>query len=203
MITIPLHWNARIVTYPSQNQNGRRISTQTKQQCEACASRGSGRWKGGLRNRSIVVTVLPHSMPCVKKRSGRVWSYKPRSGYFIATLPQPFRHHGFCISNSSGSHADRFLQSSLVLRFVNNDFQENKEPTIGGTLDPNHLPDETKEEDADADTIFTQPLSSHKRFRSQIGSSSSRYGIRQDKNDSPPSHPCTTAMHRLLSSYMT
>lgn len=24
-------------------------------------------------------------------------------------------------------------QSSLVLRFVNNDFQENKEPTIGGT----------------------------------------------------------------------
>lgn len=24
------------------------------------------------------------------------------------------------------------LQSSLVLRFVNNDFQENKEPTIGG-----------------------------------------------------------------------
>lgn len=26
-----------------------------------------------------------------------------------------------------------FLQSSLVLRFVNNDFQENKEPTIGGT----------------------------------------------------------------------
>lgn len=25
------------------------------------------------------------------------------------------------------------LQSSLVLRFVNNDFQENKEPTIGGT----------------------------------------------------------------------
>lgn len=26
------------------------------------------------------------------------------------------------------------LQSSLVLRFVNNDFQENKEPTIGGPL---------------------------------------------------------------------
>jgi GTPase SAR1 family protein len=26
-----------------------------------------------------------------------------------------------------------FLQSSLVMRFVNNDFQENKEPTIGGT----------------------------------------------------------------------
>lgn len=26
----------------------------------------------------------------------------------------------------------RLLQSSLVLRFVNNDFQENKEPTIGG-----------------------------------------------------------------------
>lgn len=25
------------------------------------------------------------------------------------------------------------FQSSLVLRFVNNDFQENKEPTIGGT----------------------------------------------------------------------
>lgn len=25
------------------------------------------------------------------------------------------------------------LQSSLVLRFVNNDFQENKEPTIGGS----------------------------------------------------------------------
>ena len=25
-----------------------------------------------------------------------------------------------------------FFQSSLVLRFVNNDFQENKEPTIGG-----------------------------------------------------------------------
>ena len=25
-------------------------------------------------------------------------------------------------------------QSSLVLRFVNNDFQENKEPTIGGKL---------------------------------------------------------------------
>lgn len=28
--------------------------------------------------------------------------------------------------------ADATLQSSLVLRFVNNDFQENKEPTIGG-----------------------------------------------------------------------
>lgn len=27
-------------------------------------------------------------------------------------------------------------QSSLVLRFVNNDFQENKEPTIGGTVIP-------------------------------------------------------------------
>lgn len=26
------------------------------------------------------------------------------------------------------------LQSSLVMRFVNNDFQENKEPTIGGKL---------------------------------------------------------------------
>ena len=26
------------------------------------------------------------------------------------------------------------LKSSLVLRFVNNDFQENKEPTIGGRL---------------------------------------------------------------------
>jgi len=26
------------------------------------------------------------------------------------------------------------MQSSLVLRFVNNDFQENKEPTIGGPL---------------------------------------------------------------------
>jgi len=26
------------------------------------------------------------------------------------------------------------MQSSLVLRFVNNDFQENKEPTIGGSL---------------------------------------------------------------------
>lgn len=25
-----------------------------------------------------------------------------------------------------------YLQSSLVLRFVNDDFQENKEPTIGG-----------------------------------------------------------------------
>jgi hypothetical protein len=25
-------------------------------------------------------------------------------------------------------------QSSLVMRFVNNDFQENKEPTIGGML---------------------------------------------------------------------
>lgn len=28
---------------------------------------------------------------------------------------------------------DARQQSSLVLRFVNNDFQENKEPTIGGT----------------------------------------------------------------------
>lgn len=28
---------------------------------------------------------------------------------------------------------ESLLQSSLVLRFVNNDFQENKEPTIGGT----------------------------------------------------------------------
>lgn len=28
-------------------------------------------------------------------------------------------------------------QSSLVLRFVSNDFQENKEPTIGGTSLPN------------------------------------------------------------------
>lgn len=31
----------------------------------------------------------------------------------------------------SEQHAD-LVQSSLVLRFVNNDFQENKEPTIGG-----------------------------------------------------------------------
>lgn len=29
-----------------------------------------------------------------------------------------------------------FAQSSLVLRFVNNDFQENKEPTIGGEKTP-------------------------------------------------------------------
>ncbi len=28
------------------------------------------------------------------------------------------------------------IQSSLVMRFVNNDFQENKEPTIGGQLPP-------------------------------------------------------------------
>jgi dTDP-4-dehydrorhamnose 3,5-epimerase-like enzyme len=27
-------------------------------------------------------------------------------------------------------------QSSLVMRFVNNDFQENKEPTIGGVYAP-------------------------------------------------------------------
>jgi Ras-related protein Rab-5C len=27
-------------------------------------------------------------------------------------------------------------KSSLVLRFVNNDFQENKEPTIGGKISP-------------------------------------------------------------------
>lgn len=32
-----------------------------------------------------------------------------------------------------GANERAYLQSSLVLRFVNNDFQENKEPTIGGT----------------------------------------------------------------------
>ena len=32
-----------------------------------------------------------------------------------------------------GPQDSRLRQSSLVLRFVNNDFQENKEPTIGGT----------------------------------------------------------------------
>lgn len=134
MRAIPLYWDERIVTSPRPIQYGRRISTQAKQQCEACTSRGSSRWKGVLRDRSIVVTVLPHRMPCVKKRSGRVWSYKPRSGYFIATAPQLFIHHLPYISNTWDSYADRFSQSSLVLRFVNNDFQENKEPTIGGTL---------------------------------------------------------------------
>lgn len=39
-------------------------------------------------------------------------------------------------------------QSSLVLRFVNNDFQENKEPTIGGESQPlqnpsHHTPSST------------------------------------------------------------
>ena len=155
MITLPLHWKAPVVTYPSQKQNGRRISTQAKQQCKACTSRGSSRWKGGLRNRSIVVTVLPAQHAMCQETLRTCVSYKPRSGHFVATLPKPFRHHHSYISNSSGSHADRFLQSSLVLRFVNNDFQENKEPTIGGTRDPNHLPDETRGERADADTIFT------------------------------------------------
>ncbi|KAL8967802.1 MAG: hypothetical protein Q9183_002756 [Haloplaca sp. 2 TL-2023] len=31
-------------------------------------------------------------------------------------------------------------KSSLVLRFVNNDFQENKEPTIGGTYPSSRHP---------------------------------------------------------------
>ena len=39
--------------------------------------------------------------------------------------------------NSSFTDKARYeIQSSLVLRFVNNDFQENKEPTIGGTASP-------------------------------------------------------------------
>ena len=38
-------------------------------------------------------------------------------------------------SNFAEPEADvGFVESSLVLRFVNDDFQENKEPTIGGTL---------------------------------------------------------------------
>ena len=199
----PLDWNARSDTNSSQKQNDRRIGTQAKQQREACASRGSSRWKGGLRNRPIVVVVLPHSMPCVKKRSGHVWSYKSRSGYSIATSPQPFRHHSSYISNTSNSHTDRSLQSSLVLRFVNNDFQENKEPTIGGTLTPIHHLTRYVKERLNADILFAKLLSSHRRSHSQTESSSSRYGIPRAKNDSPPSHPCTTAMRKLLSSSMT
>lgn len=34
-------------------------------------------------------------------------------------------------------------QSSLVLRFVNNDFQENKEPTIGGMSHPSNTHKQT------------------------------------------------------------
>jgi hypothetical protein len=41
----------------------------------------------------------------------------------------------------AGRLADVSPQSSLVLRFVNNDFQENKEPTIGGTSLPPARPD--------------------------------------------------------------
>lgn len=35
-----------------------------------------------------------------------------------------------CLYKKTTNHI--YIQSSLVLRFVNNDFQENKEPTIGG-----------------------------------------------------------------------
>jgi Ras-related protein Rab-5C len=38
---------------------------------------------------------------------------------------------GKVLPSATKFHADH-VQSSLVLRFVSNDFQENKEPTIGG-----------------------------------------------------------------------
>lgn len=37
-------------------------------------------------------------------------------------------------SSCTSSHSNRPVQSSLVLRFVNNDFQPNKEPTIGAAF---------------------------------------------------------------------
>lgn len=45
-------------------------------------------------------------------------------------LPRPLQHFKY----SQNFVTDSFYQSSLVLRFVNNDFQENKEPTIGGKI---------------------------------------------------------------------
>ena len=53
-------------------------------------------------------------------------------------------------------------QSSLVLRFVNNDFQENKEPTIGGTIDPISSPHPSPElilGDNNAAAFLTQKCS--------------------------------------------
>ncbi|KAL8703466.1 MAG: hypothetical protein Q9201_003340 [Fulgogasparrea decipioides] len=44
--------------------------------------------------------------------------------------PPPAPPWRYLLQQLTLSHVD--LQSSLVLRFVNNDFQENKEPTIGG-----------------------------------------------------------------------
>lgn len=41
-----------------------------------------------------------------------------------------------CSTTSLADKVSSHLQSSLVLRFVNNDFQENKEPTIGGKEHP-------------------------------------------------------------------
>lgn len=66
---------------------------------------------------------------------------KPSSSVKLVLLGEAavgkVRHFFFilvCWSHSSESKANIYGQSSLVLRFVNNDFQENKEPTIGGMI---------------------------------------------------------------------
>ena len=54
--------------------------------------------------------------------------------------PQSERYGVVCLPPQVPAPSSPPPQSSLVMRFVNNDFQENKEPTIGGTLLPPPLP---------------------------------------------------------------
>lgn len=122
------------------------------------------------------------------------------------------RFHHLSGSNCAAVIANSDLgKSSLVLRFVNNDFQENKEPTIGGMHLPTSLSTQrppsirelshppkafrnTKNESRrfpqpsttrTADKTALQPPSSLKSAASPRGPLNSRYGTPQAKSASP------------------
>lgn len=66
---------------------------------------------------------------------------KPSSSVKLVLLGEAAvgKVNAYILANCIKTHGVTALtcpQSSLVLRFVNNDFQENKEPTIGGMSIP-------------------------------------------------------------------
>ncbi len=58
---------------------------------------------------------------------------KPSSSVKLVLLGEAAVGKVWTIPSRLADRPANMLQSSLVLRFVNNDFQENKEPTIGGS----------------------------------------------------------------------
>lgn len=58
---------------------------------------------------------------------------KPSSSVKLVLLGEAAVGKVYIVHSRLECKLANIFQSSLVLRFVNNDFQENKEPTIGGS----------------------------------------------------------------------